>query len=104
MSHTKGEWEAGKRGFWQQCVYAPNGTIIAKVKSGRYNTEFSGAINEDDEETIANARLIATAPELLEACKYVIKWHREHDSGSGELYGLDFVTTCINAVAKAEGR
>jgi len=50
-----------------------------------------------------NAQLIAAAPELLEACKYVVKWHRENDSGEGELYGLDFVTTCIGVIRKAEG-
>lgn len=50
----------------------------------------------------ANDQLLAAAPHLLEACKYVVQWHREHDSGEGELYGLDFVTTCINAVREAE--
>lgn len=50
-----------------------------------------------------DASLIVSAPELLEACKYVVKWHKEHDSGEGELFGLDFVTTCINAINKAEG-
>ena len=40
--------------------------------------------------------------ELLEACKYVVKYHRENDSGEGELFGLDFVTTCIAAIEKAE--
>lgn len=50
-----------------------------------------------------NSRLIAAAPELLEACKYVVSYHREHDSGEGELFGLDFVTTCIAAIAKATG-
>lgn len=49
-----------------------------------------------------NAQLISAAPDLLEACKNVVNWHREHDSGEGELFGLDFVTTCINAVRKAE--
>ena len=57
----------------------------------------SGFLNDE-----ANAALIAAAPEMLEACKYVIQWHREHDSGEGELFGLDFVTTCINAVRKAD--
>jgi len=43
-------------------------------------------------------------PALLEACKYVVRHHRENDSGEGELFGLDFVTTCIAAIAKAEGK
>ena len=61
------------------------------------------------EEAAVYASLFAAAPEtkrqrdaLLEACKYVVKWHREHDSGEGELFGLDFVTTCIGAIALAE--
>jgi hypothetical protein len=40
---------------------------------------------------------------MLEALEYVVKWHREHDSGEGELYGLDYVTTCISAIRKAKG-
>mgnify|MGYP001597718839 CR=1 FL=1 len=55
------------------------------------------------QEEESNAKLIASAPRLLEACKYVVKWHREHDSGEGELFGQDFVTTCITALAEAEG-
>jgi hypothetical protein len=49
----------------------------------------------------ANAKLIAAAPDLLKACKEVVQWHREHDSGEGELFGQDFVTTCIAAISKA---
>ena len=49
----------------------------------------------------ANAKLFAAAPDMLEALKYVVKYHRDHDSGEGELYGLDHVTTCIAAIAKA---
>ena len=48
------------------------------------------------------AILIAAAPELLEALKYVVSYHKKHDSGEGELFGLDYVTTCIAAIAKAE--
>jgi hypothetical protein len=40
--------------------------------------------------------------EMLEALKYVVQYHQEHDSGEGELFGLDFVTTCIGAIRKAE--
>ena len=39
---------------------------------------------------------------MYEALKYIIKWHREHDSGEGELFGLDYVTKAISAVRKAE--
>ena len=50
---------------------------------------------------IENCQLIAAAPEMYAALKYVVEYHRENDSGEGELFGLDFVTTCINALRKA---
>lgn len=56
------------------------------------------------EQALKNATLAAAAPDMYEALKYVIDWHREHDSGEGELFGLDFVTTAINATRKAEGK
>jgi hypothetical protein len=72
-------------------------TLIATVTDGQpYNLQ-----NTDEKTRQANAALIAAAPELLAACEYVVKWHREHDSGAGELFGLDFVTTCIAAISKA---
>ena len=55
------------------------------------------------EDLKAITNLIAAAPDLLRACEYVIAYHREHDSGEGELFGLDFVTTCISAINKAKG-
>ena len=51
----------------------------------------------------ANARLIAAAPDMLAALENVVKYHRDNDSGSGELFGLDYVTTCIEAIRKAKG-
>ena len=53
------------------------------------------------DEFYANGQLISAAPDLLAACQYVVDWHRENDSGEGELFGLDFVTTCISAIHKA---
>ena len=51
---------------------------------------------------LETAKLFAAAPIMLDALKYVVKYHRDHDSGEGELFGLDFVTTCIAAIAKAQ--
>lgn len=56
----------------------------------------------EPEDALKNAKIAAAAVHLLEACEYVIDYHRENDSGSGELFGLDFVTTCINAVRKTK--
>ena len=92
MKHTPGPWNIEKE----------DGEFIAI-----YSSKSSGSILLADvldiygKESKANARLIAAAPDLLEACQYVVRWHREHDSGEGELYGLDFVTTCIGAITKA---
>lgn len=55
-----------------------------------------------DEYQAANARLIAAAPAMLDALAYVVNWHREHDSGEGELFGLDYVTACISALRQAD--
>ncbi len=48
------------------------------------------------------SKLLKDRNALLEACKYVVKYHREKDSGDGELYGLDFVTTCISAITQTD--
>ena len=62
-----------------------------------------GQLREYNERKKTEASLLDAAPDLLAACEYVVRYHREHDSGEGELFGLDFVTTCIAAIAKAKG-
>lgn len=98
MSYTKGKWHVGC-GNGEGHVFGGEG-----VRRDITGLSPICKIIGNTEEDRANAHLIAAAPELLEACKYVVRWHREHDSGSGELFGLDFVTTCIAAIAKAENR
>jgi len=101
--HTPGGWKQSEHRNigWALIEPVKGGAAICKILS-RHPTGQRGRGDFEEEE--ANARLIAASPALLEACKYVVKWHRDHDSGSGELFGLDFVTTCIAAIAKAEGR
>jgi hypothetical protein len=55
---------------------------------------------EPDKETMANARLIATAPELLEACKHVMNNLKEmsEENFEHEIAHLEYV------INKAEGR
>lgn len=55
--HTSGPWHIGARAF-ERAVYGERGEEIAV---------FSGLIPADEE--LANARLIAAAPELLNACE-----------------------------------
>ena len=94
--HTPGPWiqengsiKAVSRGHWFP---------VARIEKRKFTPEGIEA----------NAAFIVRAcnthDEMLAALKYVVKYHREHDSGEGELFGLDFVTTCIAAIAKAEGQ
>jgi len=87
--HTPGKWEA-----CGTTVHAGK-SMVANCEP--YYTTKSGDTCE------ANARLIAATPDLLSACEYVVKWHRDNDGGDGALFGLDFVTTCIAAIRKAKG-
>lgn len=67
MSHTPGEWEV------------QDDPIYVKIPHTKYGHQFIRCIDEasdvSDEEDEANARLIAAAPELLEAGQLVIdRW------------------------------
>ena len=99
--YTKGEWvEDGDdigviKTYSDEEIFIP---VCSIHTPHLYNTPT--AILEE----AANKKLILGAPDLLAACKNVVQWHREHDSGEGELFGPDFVTSCIAAIARAEGR
>ena len=117
MEHTPGPWSIDQEATLDELF------AIIGVKNCQANIECEGPsfypenyASEKDfdkewdreqqkliDECNANARLIAAAPELLAACEYVVQYHRDHDSGEGELFGLDLVTTCIAAISKAKG-
>ena len=94
MKHTPGPW-----------VIMPTNDGYAIKEKELLERGFADRIAELNqypaEQQEANARLIAASPELLEALKIVVKWHRENDSGEGELFGRDYITTCIQAIARA---
>jgi len=89
--HTPGPWYLSDREIRTEANYQ----AICEIYKG-------GPPNPDDATAQANARLIAAAPAMFDALAYVVNWHREHDSGEGELFGLDYVTDCISALRQVD--
>ena len=98
LKHTPGPWSAGLLDLddaWP-CIKAFQGEvyIVPPGYDGRY-ADF-GVTGRSYDEARANARLIAAAPELLEALKELRDWYREN-------VGLP-ACKANAAIAKAEGR
>ena len=100
MKYTPGPWEVAEPHVDSGAMQIGSSKDYVCMIYSNPNDEVGAEQNKIEE--LANANLIAAAPDLLEACKSVVQWHREHDSGEGELFGLDFVTTCIAAIRIAE--
>jgi hypothetical protein len=96
-NHTPGPWEAGEGNLSGGYigVFQQNGSrVICRVSP----------IDRVDEEDGPNAFLIAAAPDLLKACKAVVKdWQALHitekDAEAGSPAALVYA-----AIAKAEGK
>jgi len=52
----------------------------------------------------ANAHLMASAPELLEACKAVVTWYENAGNADPAPGSVELWSLCRKAIAKAEGR
>ena len=88
MSHTPGPWEVERR--WSNgCEICP---IIAS--KSKWIADVVGAPHLGFSDTIDNARLIAAAPDLVEACEAIIA------RGADDYSGMKAVRA---AVAKAKG-
>ena|GEM_PF-2879439 len=107
MSHTKGPWEAGDSRIWSATQE------IAEVKRVATNGDYSAIVLATKEQE-DNARLIAAAPELLEACSAIRRCDflacfsaslQEEDAGEGgepiERPLRDAINKCLAAIAKA---
>lgn len=96
--HTKGPWKVLEhaRGNKRTCVTTANGAPVHAVIC-EIDTK---SVGTNDEIRLANARLIAAAPELLAALKaisdYVAVMHGHR--------GGDISEYAIAAINKAEGR
>ena len=86
IKHTPGPWEA--------CGKAVHAETGREIVFGSHNTR-SGS----DEEQRANARLIAAAPELLEALGLIVAQVK----AGGHIYA-SHLERAEAAIAKAEGR
>lgn len=72
--HTPGPWHVGRI---NKCtIYDKLSQRLANSFEGVMATQFT------DSQCEANARLIAAAPELLEACKTFAEWLRREEAGS----------------------
>jgi hypothetical protein len=87
--HTPGPWHAA-----QTTVYALHGHPLRN----RFSASVQGGRRDDAEwgELLANARLMAAAPELLEACRDALDAGNDGDWQSAE-------KVLRAAIAKAEG-
>jgi hypothetical protein len=99
--HTAGPWTIDES---PSPVYGSNGTLVAEgVRIGGIATCYTTGTRSSDKNR-ANARLIAAAPELLEALKRLIELaedpENERDSDLVEIIHWDHIRALIT---KAEG-
>lgn len=75
--HTPGPWvvDSGEA----LSVRAPHGGIVAQLHHLKGRHGMGGRL--PDGEAVANAHLVAAAPELLEACQTIAEWLRREDEG-----------------------
>lgn len=95
--HAEGPWEVGERNGCYAPINAPNWYSLATVVVRIHGEE------RDSQKGLANARLIAAAPDLLAALKRLVATVKPdalpHDKGCGCV-----VHEARAAIAKAEGR
>jgi hypothetical protein len=104
MSHTPGPWEftpmlSGSENHKGFNLWGRNGGL-----RGIWLGELSPVGTEDgdaSEEGIANARLIAAAPDLLAACEMAKGWMEESGELTSKDHYYDFICA---AIKKARGQ
>lgn len=104
-NHTPGPWEFDPENYGV-CNHPGYGILDANRDSLRvtvHERDLSGRVYSS---AASNARLIAAAPDLLEACKLVVEYYPafEHlgDCEARELSAIA-IKTCHAAIAKATG-
>lgn len=100
MEYTKGEWEykEGEYNHHDDKKWCNTGSIKAKDKE--VDGWFICRIDDIGEANIANAHLIAAAPDLYEALKALML--NDKPSWTDDL--SEYWQNALNAIEKAEGR
>ncbi len=100
-AHTAGPWKYGGR--FTGGIFSPSGKQVATI----YQKPLP--LQDDEEEAKANARLIAAAPNLLEACKAIDTFFVFFDShippglGGGARNALKLVKIAIAFAERTDG-
>jgi hypothetical protein len=89
VSHTPGPWEVLEGDPQQPAIINNKGDALAEVIGG-------------DAEARANVKLIAAAPELLEACKLICSNYPEHRDGMDEPIPVG-IKAARAAIRRADG-
>jgi hypothetical protein len=99
--HTPGPWNVSDHVNNNEIVVRSNdGDIVANLKCDRVHNSMNGKT-----EVEANARLIARAPELLEALrKAEASMYSLHESNALDDEDYAALKAVTQAIAKAEGR
>ena len=76
LKHTPGPWTVDYSGNGidkAPAIYGKNGGLVVSVLGLKVHNSSENLDTKFSEETMANAKLIASAPDLLEACKLLQK-------------------------------
>lgn len=108
MTHTPGPWKAYQKqgtqgqGLPQWRIHGPG--VTGSVATVDFDL-IQPTITKQNENASSNARLIAAAPELLEALKDCIEWlDRTGESVSEGGKEYEYVTKAREAITKAKGK
>ena len=96
--HTPGPWEIGGS-FESTEVFAPAASRVSVARCGAEEARGGGSYRVSTEEAQANARLIAAAPDLLEAAIYAAGIFAE----KWDLPARDAIAALKIAISKATG-
>lgn len=104
VQHTPGPWEYGgiynDRGgdSWYSVIHSP-------AKTGQHHTPRAAeALGISKDEALANARLIAAAPDMLEALGVLLEASRGLIGSDHEWIVSDAVGVATEAITKATGQ